>query len=149
MLKRSTQAVLSSQKGMSLVEILIAITLLGVVGTLVVSNVIESLREGETKTTKIQIGTLGKILTDYRRKCGAYPDTDQGLIALVEAPTSGRLCKRYPPSGFLQDGKIPLDPWENEYMYESDGKTYTITSYGVDGVEGGEGNDADISSKDL
>ena len=143
------KTVLKSQHGMSLIEILIAITLLGVVGTLVVSNVIDSLREGETNSTKIQIKSLGKILLDYKRKCGAFPTTDQGLDALVQAPTSGRECKRYPPNGFIQDGKIPQDPWGYEFEYTSDGRTYTIRSFGVDGLEGGEGWDADISSEDL
>ena len=149
MFKRDAQTVLSSQRGMSLVEILIAITLLGVVGTLVVSNVMDSLREGETETAKIQINNFGKILLDYKRKCGIYPDSDQGLNALVEAPTTGRTCKRYPPNGFLSDNKVPDDPWGNPYEYESDGRTYTIISFGVDGLEGGEGWDADINSNDL
>ncbi len=148
MFKQSTRVILKSQAGMSIIEILIAITLLGVVGTIVVTNVIGSLNEGEVKTTKIQIKTLGNILLDYRRKCGLYPTSDQGLDALVEAPTSGKECKRYPPGGFLKDGIIPEDPWGNEYLYESDGRKYTIISFGVDGIEGGEGVDADISSDD-
>lgn len=146
--KNLASHILNSQRGMSLVEILIAITLLGVVGTLVVSNVIDSLREGETNSTKIQIKNLGNILLDYKRKCGLYPTSDQGLDALIQAPTSGKECKRYPPNGFIEGGKIPEDPWGNEFLYESDGREYTITSFGVDGVEGGEGYDADISSKD-
>ncbi len=149
MLKNNVKTMLRSQVGMSLVEILIAITLLGVVGTLVVSNVMDSLREGETETTKLQIKNLGKILLDYKRKCLSYPDSDQGLEALTAAPTSGRLCKRYPPNGFIQDGKIPDDPWGTPYEYESDGRKYTIISLGVDGLEGGEGWDADINSNDL
>ena len=146
--KRPTvNEILKSQRGMSLVEILIAITLLGVVGTLVVSNVIDSLREGETNSTRIQIKNLGNILLDYKRKCNVYPSTDEGLDALVEKPSDGK-CKRYPPNGFIQDGNIPEDPWGNEFLYESDGRTYTITSFGVDGIEGGDGWDADISSAD-
>ncbi|MBT4790194.1 MAG: prepilin-type N-terminal cleavage/methylation domain-containing protein, partial [Halobacteriovoraceae bacterium] len=119
MLKSTPSLILKSQRGMSLVEILIAITLLGVVGTLVVSNVIDSLREGETNSTKIQIKSLGKILIDYKRKCGVYPTSEQGLDALVEAPTTGKLCKRYPPNGFI-DGNVPEDPWGNEFEFESD-----------------------------
>ncbi len=148
MLKRDAQILLNSQKGMSLIEILIAITLLGVVGTLVVGNVMDSLREGETESTKIQIKSLGKLLLDYKRKCGVYPTTDQGLDALVSAPTTGKECKRYPKNGFI-DGNVPQDPWGYDFDYQSDGRTYTITSFGVDGMEGGEDWDADISSEDL
>lgn len=148
MFSRDSKIILNSQKGMSLVEILIALTLLAVAGTFVTLNVLESLDEGNIKSTKIQIGGFKNILKDYRRKCGTYPTTEQGLEALSEKPTSGKECKRYPESGFI-DGNIPRDPWDGDYDYESDGKKYTIISYGADGVEGGEGVDADISSADL
>jgi general secretion pathway protein G len=149
MFKRNTQVILSSQRGMSLVEILIALTLLGVAGTFVVSSVFDNLREGEIQSTKIQIQKLGDILRDYRRKCGVYPSSEQGLDALIAAPTSGKPCKRYPPNGFIENGKIPMDPWDGEFEYSSTGKKYTIISLGPDGEEGGEGVDADINSADL
>lgn len=143
MLRREARMLLNSQKGMSLIEILIAITLLGVVGTLVVGNVMDSLREGEVEATKIQLKNFEKILMDYKRKCNLYPTTDQGLDALVSAPTAGRECKKYPKNGFVK--AIPQDPWGYEYLYESDGRNYKIMSLGVDGMEGGEDADADIT----
>jgi general secretion pathway protein G len=143
------KTIVTSQRGMSLVEILIALTLLGIAGTFVVGQVFQSLNEGQVQSTKIQIQKIGEILRDYRRKCGTYPTTDQGLDALVSAPTSGKTCKRYPPNGFI-DGNVPLDPWETEFFYESDGKRYELMSYGADSQEGGEDDfDKDISSKDL
>jgi general secretion pathway protein G len=142
------KTIITSQRGMSLVEILIALTLLGIAGTFVVGQVFQSLNEGQVQSTKIQIQKVGEILRDYRRKCGSYPATDQGLDALVNAPTSGKTCKRYPPNGFI-DGNVPIDPWETEFLYESDGKRYELISYGADSEEGGEGFDKDISSKDL
>jgi general secretion pathway protein G len=149
MFKRSAaKVILSSQKGMSLIEILIALTLLAVGGTFVSLNVFDRLTEGQVKSTKIQIGNLGKILKEYRRKCGTYPSTEQGLESLVQKPTGGKECKKYPPNGFL-DGKIPMDPWDEEFIYESDGRKFTISSYGPDREEGGEETDADISSADL
>lgn len=141
---------LNSQKGMSLPEILVALTILGIAGTFVASAVFEKLQEGQVQSTKIQIQKLGEILKDFRRKCGTYPTEDQGLDALINKPTNGRECKRYPSNGFIEKGKIPKDPWDNEFIYTSqDGRSYTIMSYGADGVEGGEGADADISSEDL
>lgn len=149
MLKLSaSRTILNSQRGMSLIEILIALTLLAVAGTFVTLNVFESLQEGNQKAARIQIGNMGKVLKEYRRKCGMYPTTDQGLDALVTKPTGGRECRKYPPNGFL-DGKIPMDPWDTEFVYESDGRKFTIMSYGADFIEGGEGGDADISSDDL
>ncbi len=146
---KDVDLIIKSQRGMSLVEILIALTLLGIAGTFVVGQVIQNLNEGQVQSTKIQIQKLGDILRDYRRKCGRYPTTEQGLDALVNAPTAGKLCKRYPPNGFI-DGKVPVDPWETEFIYESDGKRYEIISLGADMEEGGEDEyDKDISSKDL
>lgn len=146
---RLTVNLIKSQAGMSLMEILIALTLLGIAGTFVATNVYDRLQEGKVESTRIQIQSLGDILKDFRRKCGTYPTTDQGLDALINKPTGGRECRRYPPNGFIEDGKIPLDPFDSEFIYESDGRSYTIISLGADGMEGGEGFDADISSADL
>lgn len=140
---------LRSQSGMSLIEILIALTLLGLAGTFVAGKVTESLAEGQVQTAKIQIRSLGERLKEFRRDCNFIPTTDQGLDALVEKPTGGRECKRYAPGGYIDGGKVPKDPWDGEYVYESDGKTFTITSLGADNAEGGEGTDADIKSTDL
>jgi general secretion pathway protein G len=134
-----------NQQGFSLIEILIALTLLAVVGTFVGGKFFESLEEGKIKSTKIQMSNLDSRLKDFRRKCGFYPSSEQGLEALVTKPSGGRECKDYPATGFIDGEVIPKDPWENDFIYESDGKTFNITSYGPDGEAGGEGNNADIS----
>lgn len=148
-MKNNFSSIIASQKGMSLIEILIALTLLGLAGTFVAGKVTESLAEGQVQTAKIQIRSISERLKEFRRDCNFIPTTDQGLDALVEKPTGGRECKRYAPGGYIDGGKVPLDPWDGEYIYESDGKTFTILSYGADNAEGGEGADADINSKDL
>jgi general secretion pathway protein G len=146
---KDANVILKSQRGMSLVEILIALTLLGIAGTFVVGQVTQNLQEGQVQSAKIQIQKIGDILREYKRKCGRYPTTEQGLDALVAAPTSGKTCKRYPPDGFIE-GRVPKDPWDTEFIYESDGKRYEIISLGGDEEEGGEDEiDKDISSKDL
>ena len=137
-----------SQAGMSIIEILIALTLLGLAGTFVVGQVYDNLKEGEIKSAKIQIKSLGDRLKEFRRDCGFYPDTEQGLDALVTKPTNGRECKRYAPNGYIDGGKVPDDPWGAPFVYESNGTDYTMISYGNDNAEGGEGADAHISSKD-
>lgn len=140
----------SNQAGMSILEILIALTLLGLAGTFVAGKVFENLQEGKVQTAKIQIKSVGDRLKEFRRDCGFFPTTDQGLDALLNKPEGGgRECKRYSPTGYIDGGRVPLDPWDAEYIYESDGKAYTIISLGADNAEGGEGFDADISSKDL
>ncbi len=140
----------TNQAGMSILEILIALTLLGLGGTFVAGKVFENLQEGKVQTAKIQIKSVGDRLKEFRRDCGFFPTSDQGLDALLNKPEGGgRECKRYSPTGYIDGGRVPQDPWDAEYIYESDGKAYTIISLGADNAEGGEGFDADISSKDL
>jgi general secretion pathway protein G len=145
----SRSLIRQSQAGLSIIEILIGLTLIGLAGTFVAGKVFENLQEGRIQTTKIQIKSLGDRLKEFRRDCGFYPLSDQGLEGLIEKPTGGRECPRYSPGGYIDGGKVPVDPWDNEYVYESDGKAYTIISFGADGAEGGEEFDADINSKDL
>lgn len=146
---KKMKVILKSNQGMSLIEILIALTLLALAGTFVGGRVFENLQEGKVQTAKIQIKSLSDRLKEFRRDCNFYPTTEMGLDALIEKPTGGRDCKRYAPGGYIEGGKIPLDPWDAEYIYESDGRTFTIISLGADNAEGGEGVDADINSKDL
>lgn len=141
--------IMKSQAGMSLIEILIALTLLALAGTFVGGKVFEQLQEGKVSSAKIQMKSLADRLKEFRRDCNFLPTTDMGLDALVSKPEGGRECKRYAPGGYIDGGKVPLDPWDNEFIYESDGKTFEIKSLGADNAEGGEGSDADISTKDL
>jgi general secretion pathway protein G len=134
---------LSNQKGLSLIEILIALTILGIAGTFITGKVFESLYEGQVKSAQIQMQNLASRLKEFKRHCGFYPSTEQGLESLISKP-SGRECKRYAPGGYIEGDKVPLDPWDNEFVYESDGKNFNIISYGSDGKEGGEGQDKDI-----
>ncbi len=143
------QKILKSQAGMSLIEILIALTLLALAGTFVGGKVFEQLQEGKVSSAKIQIKSISDRLKEFRRDCNFLPTTDMGLDALINKPEGGRECKRYAPGGYIEGGKVPLDPWDSEFIYESDGKTFEIKSLGADNAEGGEGSDADISSKDI
>lgn len=136
-----------NQKGFSLIEILIALTLLALAGTFVVGKFLDNLHEGQVNSTKIQMSNLEGRLKEFRRKCGFYPTTEQGLEALVTKPSGGRECKDYPQSGFIDGDAVPKDPWDHDFVYESDGKTFNIYSYGQDGEAGGEGTDADIYLK--
>jgi general secretion pathway protein G len=138
---------LQNQKGFSLIEILIALTLLAVAGTFVVGRFMDTLHEGQVKSTKIQMSNIDARLKEFRRKCNFYPTTEQGLESLVTKPTGGRECKDYPANGFIEGEQVPKDPWDNDFIYESDGKTFNIYSYGPDGEAGGEGNDGDIYLK--
>lgn len=137
--------VVKDQKGMTLIEILIALTLISLMGTFIAGKVFDMLYEGQMKSARIQMKSFEAQLKEFRRKCGFYPTTDQGLEALLEKPSGGRECKNYPPDGFIEGDEIPVDPWDNDYVYTSDGKKFDIVSYGQDGEEGGEDKDVDIS----
>jgi len=139
--------IINNHRGMSLLEILIALTLLALGGTFIAQKVFDQMKEGQYKATVIRMTNLRSILADYRRHCGLYPTSEQGLKALAEKPTSGPECKRYAPGGYLQDGQVPVDAWDNEFAYESsDGKTYKLISFGIDQVPGGTGWDEDIDT---
>jgi general secretion pathway protein G len=130
-LKQEKRSFLADQSGFSLIEILVALTLLGIAGTFVAGKIFEKLEEGQIQAAGIQMNALKANLQEFRRKCGFYPSTADGLNALIEPPTS-RECKNYPPEGFLADGFIPLDPWEMDYVYKLENNKPVIISSGPD-----------------
>lgn len=124
-------------KGFSLMEILIAVALLGIIGAVVGGKLFDLQREGQKNSTIVQMQALSDQLKQFKRHCFQYPTTDQGLEALVSKPTTGKECKRYAPNGYL-DGSVPKDAWDSDFIYSSDGKTFTIQSVGDDQTEGTE-----------
>ncbi len=140
---------LKGMRGMTLIEIMVVITILGLIATVVTVNVLDRLDEAKVSTARTQIKSLEQALDQYRRDNGYYPGTEQGLQALVEKPSVGRIPKRYPSKGYIK--KIPQDPWGCDYIYASpgtQGNDYEITSLGSDCAEGGDDADADIHSYD-
>lgn len=134
-------------KGFSLIEILLALTLLGLTTTFIVTSLYSDYEKGQISATKIQINSFASRLKEYKRKCGLYPSTEQGLEALLSKPTTGRECRNYPPEGFIEAEEIHKDPWDEDFYYKSNGRTFNIWSYGPDQEEGGEERDADIFYK--
>jgi|ERR1700683_420702 general secretion pathway protein G len=132
----------SSQEGFTLIEIMVVILILGLLATIVV----QSLRGATDKAKKVKaqadIAEIKTGLDRYYLDSGSYPTTDQGLTALMSQPSSGRIPTNYESGGYLQS--VPKDPWGNPYFYQSDGNAYVLKSFGADGVEGGEGKNADI-----
>jgi general secretion pathway protein G len=138
----------SGNEGFTLTEMLVVIALIAMVGTFVASNVISKFGTAKVDATKIQIKQLATVLDTFKLSCSFYPTSDQGLDALVKKPAGGRQCKNYDTAGYLSDGRVPKDAWGNDFQYFSDGNTYELKSLGGDEKEGGEGTNADISSKD-
>ncbi len=137
------------QKGMTLIEIMVVVAIIGSIAALVTVNVLDYLDESKVDTTKISIKNVEGALEQFKRKHGFYPTTEQGLQALVEKPSTGRVPDNYPKDGYLK--KLPKDAWGNEFIYTSpgQGQDYDIVSLGRDGQESGEDYDTDIKNHDI
>lgn len=147
----SHNKLMSNKKGFTLIEIMVVMVILGILAGLIVPRIIGRPDEARRMKAKIQIQSLETALQLYKLDTGDYPSTEQGLPALVEPPSTGELAKAWREGGYLEKGKVPMDPWGNDYIYLSPGThgDYDIVSYGADGISGGEGKNEDINSWDL
>jgi general secretion pathway protein G len=148
------ETVLGNQRGMSLMEILIVISLMAVVGTIAATKILDSLEEGKRGAAKTQIAEFKSMMQNFYRLCNQFPTTEQGLDALAAKPTSGPDCANYPSGGIIADGKVPMDPWGHPYVYESPdgGKSYVITAFPKTGqppADGAGDGEKPILSTDL
>ena len=135
----------SAEGGFTLVELMVVIVILGLLATIVALNVIPQGERAKVEKAKADIATIEDGLDTYKLQNFNYPSTTEGLQALVEAP-AGADASRYQKGGYIK--KLPKDPWGRDYLYASPGThgDIDIWSYGADGKEGGEGNDADIGN---
>jgi len=132
------------ERGFTLVEILVVITIIGLIMALVGPRVINYLGEAKVKAAKIQIESFSSALDLYYLDAGRYPSSSEGLTALAQRP-GGSATWNGP---YLKGGVVPNDPWGRAYVYRAPGEhgAYDIVSYGSDGQEGGTGTAADIVS---
>lgn len=151
MISIATVLVEKNRKGFTLLEVLVVVFILSLLAALVAPRIIGRSDDARIAEGKIQIRNLETALKLFKLDNGFYPDTQQGLEALLEKPTTGRIPTRYREGGYLETKKIPLDPWGQPYLYVCPGVhgDYDLLSLGSDGKEGGEGKDADIRNWDL
>ena len=137
-----------SNHGFTLIELMVVIVILGILAGLIVPRLMGRPEEAKQLKAKMQIESLETALKLYKLDNGYYPSTEQGLQALVEPPTVGQLPRAWREGGYLEKGKVPKDPWKNDYVYLSPGLhgDYDIVSYGNDGEPGGEGENADVNN---
>ena len=140
-----------NEKGFTLIEIMVVIIILGILATYTAVRLTGQTEDARRTQAKVQIETFNTALTLYKLDNGIYPSTDQGLKALVEAPTIGTLPRKWREGGYLEKKKIPSDPWKGEYVYISPGihGDFDISSYGNDNALGGEGDNADVNSWEI
>lgn len=134
------------QQGFTLLEIMIVVAILGILAAMVAPNIMG--RPDQARTVKAQQDVLqiGGALDLYRLDNHRYPTQEQGLQALMEAPYSEPLPVNYSPNGYLRT--LPEDPWGQPYQYLNPGVRgpIDIFSWGANGLEGGEGIDAEIGN---
>jgi len=134
----------SREAGMTLIEILVVLVLIGIVLGIVGGNFIGRGEKAKADAAKIEIGQIGQALDLYKLEIGRYPSTQEGLQALIQAPAGASNWN----GPYWKKATLPKDPWGNDYKYSAPGQNgpYDILSYGADGKEGGEGTNKDISS---
>lgn len=120
---------LKSKAGMTLLEIIAVIALLGLVVGGLATNVMDIFGGGKVKAAKLQIGNLEGALDIFSLECSGYPTTEQGLKALVSKP-AGLDCPEYNTRGYVK--KLSKDPWGQDLLYSSNGTDYEIRSKGPD-----------------
>ena len=128
--------------GFSLIEIMVVVVIIALLGTIVGVNVVGSMADAKITTARSQIRALVDGVERYNMTTSKYPSKTQGLDALKEkvGPSKKPIMK-----------KVPRDPWKNKYMYfpPEGGDEFYVISYGADGKKGGEGENADIDSRNL
>ena len=135
------------EQGFTLIEIMIVVIIIGLLAALVGPKLFGKLSMAKQKSAKAQIELFGTALDAFRLDTGRYPTTEEGLKAFREKPSGVEKWQ-----GPYLPKEIPLDPWGKSYVYKSPGEhgEYDLISYGLDGVEGGEGENEDVVSwKDI
>ncbi|HZJ53508.1 MAG TPA: type II secretion system protein GspG [Myxococcaceae bacterium] len=119
-------------RGMTLIEIMVVLVILGLIAGAVTVAVIPRINEARVDRTKLDIGNLENGLKLYYARTGKYPDTATGFKALLDMQVID---------------KPPKDAWGNDYVYLLESGRPVITSYGADGTPGGDGVNTDITNR--
>ncbi|MCE7901279.1 MAG: type II secretion system protein GspG [Gammaproteobacteria bacterium PRO9] len=135
-------------RGFTLIEIMVVVVILGILAALIAPNVINRIDDAQSAKVKQDIRAIESALKLYRLDRFRYPTSQEGLDALVTPPQD--TSQKWPEGGYLD--RLPRDPWNRPYVYESPGKnggSFDIYTLGRDGQPGGEGPDADVGNWQL
>ena len=138
-----------SQGGFTLIEIVVVLIIIAGLVAVVAPNIMNRLSDSNEKITRAKIANVETALKLFKVDNGFYPETQQGLTALVQLPGVGREPKNW-KGPYLEKGQLPLDAWSNDFVYlgpeQTNDGTYILMSSGEDGVSN---TDDDISSRDV
>lgn len=132
-----------NSKGFTLIELIVVLVILGLLAGVVGPRLWNRVGQSKAQVARLQIEQLGNALALFRFDVGHYPTSGQGLQALVEDQGIQNWSGPY-----LEKKNVPKDTWGRDYQYRAPGENgdYDLWSFGADGMEGGDGDDADINS---
>ncbi len=141
---RNHQQRRGDQSGLTLFELLVVLVILALLSTLIAPRVVGYLGRAKADIARAQAANIAASLELFYIDFGRYPESDEGLSILVEQPSNDDL--KYWRGPYFKDQTGLTDPWGQLYLYDTDEATqsFTIISFGRDGLEGGTGDDADI-----
>ncbi len=142
---------INNKNGFSFLELMVVVVILGILATYIAPRFMGRADDAKAVKAKVDIAAIGTSCKLYHLDNGTYPTTEQGLLALIEKPSTEPIPLNWKEKGYLAKARIPKDPWGREYIYLSPGvhDDYDIISYGADGSPGGEGKNKDINSWEL
>lgn len=133
----------NNQQGFTLMELLLVLVIIGLLSAIVGPSLYQRIKPAKVTAAREQMGNFSIALDSFFVDMGRYPNSSEGLNALRANPDNSPMWK----GPYLQK-EIPNDPWGRPYLYRSPGRNggYEIVSFGEDGREGGEGDNADVNS---
>ena len=139
------------QKGFTLIELMVVMVILATLAFIVAPKFLGEPEKAKRLKAEVTIANMETALKTYYLDNGFYPTTDQGLEALIREPTADPIPGKWREGGYLEKGRVPSDPWGYEFVFLSPGmhNDFDIISFGADGVDGGEGRNADVESWNL
>jgi len=134
-------SILKNRKGMTLIEIMIVLAIIGGIAALLLPRLTGQLDKAKTKEARIQMTQIINALQMYYTDCSKFPASLENLV------TADANCASWGPEAYIK--KSPKDPWGRDFQYELTDGAFALKCFGKDGKEGGSGLDADIDSEDL
>ena len=131
----------STRRGFSLLELLVVILILGILAAFVAPNLIGKGEQAKRDLVCVQMSNIGQALKMFKLDNGLYPDTEEGLQALMTNPDSEKY-PNYPNTSYLE--RMPKDSWQNTFGYLKNENNFDLISFGADRKEGGTGDSEDI-----